>query len=67
MDIKIDGMNCSHCQHTVTQAIMNVPGVTDADVSLDTGQAHIEGTSVSLEAVAKAVAAVGYKVVSEEG
>ena len=67
MDIKIDGMNCSHCQRTVTQAIMNVPGVTDADVSLDTGQAHIEGENVRVEDVTKAVEAVGYKVVSTEG
>lgn len=66
MDIKIDGMHCSHCERTVMQAIMNVPGVTDADVSLDTGQAHIEGANVELAAIAKAVESVGYRVTNEK-
>ena len=65
MDLKIDGMNCSHCQQTVTQSIMNVPGVTGADVSLETGQARIEGTNVDPAAVTKAIEAVGYRVINE--
>lgn len=66
MDIKIEGMTCSHCERTVTQAIMNVPGVTQANVSLASGRAHIEGEDVTLEAVTKAVEAVGYRVVKGE-
>ena len=66
MDLKIEGMHCSHCERTVTQAILNVPGVTSADVSLDTGQAHVEGANVTLDAVQKAVTAVGYRVINEE-
>jgi hypothetical protein len=66
MDIKIDGMHCSHCEKTVKQAILNVPGVTRADVSLDTGQAHVEGTNMDFHAVSQAIEAVGYKVLSEK-
>jgi uncharacterized protein len=66
MDIKIDGMHCSHCEKTVTQAILNVPGVTAAKVSLDTGRARLEGTNVDLHAVARAVEAVGYRVVKAD-
>ncbi len=66
MDIKIEGMHCSHCERTVTQAIMNVSGVTEAVVSLASGQARIEGEEVTLEAVTKAVEAVGYRVISEK-
>ena len=65
MIVKIEGMHCPHCQKTVTQAILNVPGVTAASVSHETGQAHIEGENVDAAAVTKAVEAVGYKVQSE--
>lgn len=56
---KIKGMNCQHCQATVTKAIRNVDGVTDVSVDLSTGIALVEGNPDS-EAVRKAVIAAGF-------
>ncbi len=55
----IKGMNCPHCQATVTRTIGNVPGVTHVDVDLSTGKAVVEGTHTTANVVA-AVRAAGF-------
>ena len=50
----VTGMTCDNCVHHVTEAIKNVPGVTDVTVSLADKSATVEGEIV----VAKVVAAV---------
>ncbi len=45
-DLRVDGMNCSHCVATVSQSLQAVPGVTAAEVSLETGIAHVEGEAL---------------------
>jgi uncharacterized protein len=62
MDIVVEGMNCSHCVHTVTESLRKIPGVEAVNVSLATGQAHVEGEGVTREELAKAVEGVGYRV-----
>lgn len=39
----IEGMNCSHCQATVTKSISSVKGVRQVSVNLSTGKATVEG------------------------
>lgn len=53
----IKGMNCPHCQATVLKSIKGVAGVEDAEVSLSTGKARVEGdhdSDVLIAAVRKA-------------
>jgi len=62
VDLTIEGMHCSHCVRTVTESLKNAPGVTRAEVTLETGRAHVEGENLDIEALKKAVESVGYKV-----
>ncbi|HHB11984.1 MAG TPA: heavy metal-binding protein [Chromatiales bacterium] len=41
--LTIKGMTCMHCVSAVKKALEAVPGVKRAEVSLDKGQAVVEG------------------------
>ncbi len=59
--IKVQGMSCKHCVMHVTQALGEVPGVTEVVVSLEDGTATVDmNAPVTDEALAAAVTDVGY-------
>lgn len=60
VNLKIDGMSCSHCQAAVEKAIKEVPGTTDVDISLEDGFAVVRGSS-AVERLLKAIEEAGYK------
>lgn len=57
----IKGMNCSHCQAAVEEAISSVSGVEKVVVNLTTGIARVEGTHDSGDVVS-AVRKAGFDV-----
>lgn len=57
----ISGMNCPHCQASVTKAIAAVNGVTKVDVNLSNGHATVEGTH-NADELKQAVKAAGFDV-----
>lgn len=60
--LRISGMTCSHCEMTVRNALLAVPGVSRVvDVSKDRGEAVVEG-SAPIAALKSAVADKGYTV-----
>jgi copper chaperone len=64
--VDIEGMTCGHCVKWVTDALMSVGGVTNAQVSLESRNAIVEmdETAATDESLAEAVRRVGYTVVS---
>lgn len=56
---RIEGMNCPHCQASVTKAIAGVSGVEHVEVSLAGKSATVEGTA-SAEDILAAVRAAGF-------
>lgn len=48
----IKGMNCSHCQATVTKSIASVEGVKQVDVNLSTGIATVDGEHATEDVIA---------------
>jgi copper ion binding protein len=59
--IKVQGMSCKHCVMHVTEALKEVPGVTDVVVSLEDGTAIVDTNApVTSEALAAAITDVGY-------
>jgi copper chaperone CopZ len=61
----IEGMTCEGCAAGLQAALSKVPGVTSASVSYEQGQARIAaGSSVSEEALRKAVSDAGYTLKS---
>jgi copper chaperone CopZ len=64
--INIEGMHCDHCRQSVMQALMAIPGVEKAEVSLETRKAVItHDGSVDPGKFVKAVQAQGYTALQE--
>jgi Cu+-exporting ATPase len=62
-DLLIAGMNCADCARKVADALQSVPGVADADVSLQEGRARVRwrsGATPNLPALSQAVRSAGY-------
>ena len=60
----IEGMSCGHCAHHVTEALEEVKGIKNVEVSLEERSARFEADpSVTDEAIKAAVDEYGYKVV----
>ena len=54
--IKTSGLMCGHCDATVESALLNVPGVTDADSDHETQTVRVEcAETVTPEQLAEAV------------
>ncbi len=64
--LKIQGMTCNHCVMRVAKALKAVPGVSDAKVDLQKGEAIVsyDDSMVKPEKLSFAVVEAGYKVVS---
>jgi Copper chaperone len=58
--LKIEGMTCNHCVMAVKKALLKVPGVERAEVSLERGEALVEGNA-DPKALIQAVEAEGYR------
>lgn len=63
--LKIQGMTCNHCVMRVAKALKAVPGVQDAVVDLQKGEAVVtyDEAKGALEKLPTAVVEAGYKVV----
>jgi copper chaperone len=60
----VTGMTCGHCVASVTEEIAEIPGVTDVEVSLETGAVVVTSDApLDTEAVRAAVDEAGYQLV----
>ena len=55
----INGMTCNHCRQSAERAILNVKGVNSVSVSLEKGEAYVEGTA-SEDEICKAIDGIGF-------
>jgi copper chaperone CopZ len=61
----VRGMTCGHCVASVTEELEAVPGVLDADVTLETGRVVVSSHEpLAGDAVAAAVEEAGYELVT---
>jgi copper chaperone CopZ len=70
VDIAVKGMHCDDCTGKVKSALQKVNGVRDVEVNLTKGTALVSlesNSSVNSEALAKAVADVGFTASYKEG
>ena len=63
--LKIQGMTCNHCVMRVAKALKAVPGVQDAQVDLQKGEAVVtfDDAKVGQDKLSFAVVEAGYKTV----
>ena len=67
LKLTIAGMHCGSCAGNIERAIKKIPGVKECRVSAVTNKGFVEAEdSANEEEMKKAVAKVGYKVVSVE-
>ena len=67
VNMTIEGMMCAHCQATVKKALEAVDGVTEANVSFETGTAQVTLSKETDKALLKAaVEQKDYKVINIE-
>lgn len=62
LNLKVTGMDCSHCSTGVRKALLNLPGIEDASVDHTTGNVVIVGKNFDMTAIKKSIADLGYKV-----
>ena len=62
MQVRLDigGMTCTHCSNSVRRALLECEGVQSAHVDLRSGAATVRGSGFRGEALAEAVAKLGY-------
>jgi copper chaperone CopZ len=61
----VQGMHCGHCVASVTEEVSTIPGVTDVQVDLGSGELLITSdTAISTQAVEAAVDEAGYSLAS---
>ncbi len=59
----VTGMTCGHCVASVTEELLELPGVTDVQVVLETGAVTVTSADALDEsAVRAAVADAGYQL-----
>jgi Cu+-exporting ATPase len=64
----IKGMHCASCVYVNEEALKKIPGVVEAVVNLANGKAVITAEKeIDFEEIKKAVEAVGYQVIEEDG
>lgn len=61
IELTVKGMTCDHCAKSVTNALKEVPGVSNASVALEPGHATVTGDNVDLARLIAAVAEEGYE------
>lgn len=60
---KIEGMSCNHCRTSAEKAILEVSGVTAANVDLQKKEAYVEGTATA-EDICQAIEAIGFSCIA---
>ncbi|GAA1937974.1 heavy-metal-associated domain-containing protein [Brevibacterium antiquum] len=60
-EFNVSGMTCGHCEMSVREEVQEIPGVTDVQVSHQTGKLVVTSNSNVSDAVIKAVQEAGYQ------
>jgi Cu2+-exporting ATPase/Cu+-exporting ATPase len=68
IQLGVEGMTCQHCVHHVTEALREVPGVSEVSVSLQEKAATLSvEEGFSPEQAATALDEAGYKLAGVQG
>ncbi len=64
--LKVAGMSCGNCSSSVEKALLNVDGVTEAEVSHETGEAVVtfDAAKVDVGTLSTTIKAAGFEVVA---
>ncbi|AKJ96099.1 MULTISPECIES: heavy-metal-associated domain-containing protein [Thioalkalivibrio] len=60
MKIEVENIKCGGCASSIRKGLLQVEGVTDAEVDVEGGAVDIEAPDSAREAVAAKLASMGY-------
>jgi copper chaperone len=60
---EVPDISCDHCKHAIEGKVTKVPGVTEAEVTVDAKTVRVEGDA-SDDAVRAAIVESGYDIAS---
>lgn len=64
----VGGMTCGHCARSVTEELSELPGVTDVQVAVDSGQVSVRSDQeLGRDAVTAAITEAGYTITDWPG
>lgn len=58
----VSGMSCGHCAASITEEVVEVPGVTGVEVDVPAGLVTVRGDALDDDAVRTAIVEAGYEV-----
>ncbi len=61
--IKVDGMSCGHCEASVKERLMEIEGIEQVQVNLETKEVKIKGEEISDKEVEEAIDEIGFEVI----
>lgn len=61
LNLKINGMSCAACVGHVSKALQSVAGVSNVQVELERGIAHVAGNNLDANKLIAAVEEEGYE------
>ena len=61
--IKVDGMSCGHCEASVKERLMEIEGIEQVQVNLETKEVKIKGEKISDKEVEEAIDEIGFEVI----
>lgn len=63
LQLRVEGMSCSHCQHAVESALLDLPGVAAATADVSSGAVDVDTTAdVTPAMLREAVEEAGYQL-----
>ncbi|NLW23134.1 MAG: heavy-metal-associated domain-containing protein [Tissierellia bacterium] len=65
--IKVEGMSCNHCVMAVKNALQELEGVSQVDISLEDKKVEVMGDNLVDESLKEAIEDAGYDVVEITG
>lgn len=66
LELRVEGMNCSHCTESVRRALTERPEVSSAQVDLAAGRATVVGRNLDPQKLVGAVAELGFTASADE-
>lgn len=61
--IKVEGMSCGHCEASVKERLMEIEGIEDVKVNLETKEVKIKGQEILDEEIKNAIDEIGFEVI----
>ena len=66
--LKVDGMTCTGCENTISNAVMQLGGVSNVSADHESGRVEVtfDTTLVDLKSISQAITDKGYTVKGQE-